>query len=145
MLDSSLFWIDTLAPFRQGTPLLPPITLVHDAGGPARQIVAAQSGRDVSAEVLALGALVLVVSRYNGAEPLLIASPAEGDGTGLVFLAHTLDESQSAPAFLDALRLELDTKRRHAPCALDRTASGLGITAGQATALLRLAFAFGAV
>ena len=124
MLESSSYWIATLEPFRQGTTLLPHITAPRAAARAAARIaVPAPATGAVSADVLALGALALVISRYNGGEPLLIASPLDASPSRVTFLTHACDESQTAGAFLENLRSERDEAGRHEPCSLEQAAS----------------------
>ena len=95
-------------------------------------------------ETLALAAFVLVLSRYNGDEPLVIASPAAGD-KGLIFFASSAgSDNQPADAFMECVRVELEESRRHQPCRLEDVASGLALTTSELErALLQLGFAFG--
>ena len=139
------YWINKLGAFRQGTTLLPNITLTRDDSGAAGLIMPAPSTDAALAEILALGALTLVVGRYNGGEPLLTVTPPERTADGFVFVAQGIDESRTAGVFLESLRRELTEARRQEPASLDAVASGLGLDTDQARALLRLAFAFGPV
>ena len=147
MRESLSYWIAKVAPFRQGTTLLPRLTERPDPDHPAvRLVVPAPATDAMPTELLALGALVLVMGRYNGGEPLLVACPSMAPPDGLIFLALTSDDSQTAAAFLASVGAEVEESRRHQPCrleTLETLAPRLGLDADDTRGLLRLGFACG--
>ncbi len=94
-------------------------------------------------EVLGLAAYVLVASRYNGGEPVLVAAPAPGDDERALVLwsSGTWDDQQTTVDFLDRLHEEIDQSRLHQPCLLEDVAPGLGLDgARHADTFLQLAY-----
>ncbi len=100
---------------------------------------------DVSLEAVGFAALVLVVGRYNGGEPLIVASPAARERAALTFFAaYVSDEEQEAGAFLETVRAEIEESRCHEPCPMETVASGLGLTETEwAHSLMQLGYGYG--
>ena len=96
-------------------------------------------------DVAGLAALVLVASRYNAGQPLIIASPSRDDAAGVVFFAGgPFDEQEDAGVFVSRIQTEMDESRRHAPVPIASAGAALGIDpADYALVLLQLAFICG--
>jgi len=138
------YWVEKLGRFRHGPRLLPGVLPAGRACVSAVHVSRPSAAAGASAETIGLAAFVLVLSRYNGGEPLVIASPASGD-KGLIFFASSAgSDNQPADRFLECIRAELEESRRHQPCRLEDVASGLALTTSELErALLQLGFAFG--
>ncbi|MEP7308326.1 MAG: amino acid adenylation domain-containing protein [Acidobacteriota bacterium] len=139
------YWIEKLRPFRQSPRFLPNALASEDDGAVAVHVAYPEPAAcAVSTEVVGLAAFVLVASRYNGGEPLVVALPGQERPALVFFAASAMDEQQEAGALLDSVRTEIEQARRHQPCALDRVAAGLGVSAAQQERdLLQLVYAVG--
>jgi bacitracin synthase 3 len=139
------YWLDKLGSFRHASAVLPSMTHTSDESsdtGPV--VVPAPATDDAGIEELCVAAFALVVSRYNGGEPLLIAAPVDGASEVVRFLACTCDEQQDGRTFLEHVRVEVEESGRHPPCVLARAAAGLGLDAATfEQTLLQLAYAVG--
>jgi bacitracin synthase 3 len=96
-----------------------------------------------SPEVIALGALVLVVSRYNSGEPLLIASPSTDVAAGMMFPFPACDEADTVAAFLADLHAAFDETRRRLPFPFDGLAQEPAPNGESGPAPLRLGYTCG--
>ena len=126
-----IYWMEKLAPFRHGPRLLPCV-LPPEGGGAARVVAVARVRpwpAGVPYDVLCLAAFAWVLGRYNGGDPLLIASPSADAPHRLVFLRCAPDEAHDAATLLAQIGTEAEESARRQPCALDRVASGLGVAA----------------
>lgn len=98
-----------------------------------------------SVDTLGFAATVLLASRYNGGESVLIVLPADSGRDALTFASSGVwDDTETRTAFLSRMRLAVDAAQRHQPCPLDRVGAGLGLTADeQRRAFLQLGFVCG--
>lgn len=141
------YWIEELGAFHHGRPLFPNVlSSAPAADASARVHYRLAADGSVSLEVLGCAAMVLVASRYNGGERVVIATPATGPGEGVTcVLPGPWHEQEQVRDFLARIGEALAAARRHEPCPLDGVAAGLGLDAeGLSRACLQLAYAHGA-
>ena len=141
-----IYWMEKLAPFGHGARLLP--CVVSSRGDGRERVVASArvDAADVSPDVLCLAAFALVLSRHNGGEPLLIASPARVDAVapGLMWLRCAPDEEHDAATLVAQVRAEMEEAACRQPCALERVGPGLGLDGtAQRAAFLQIGYAYG--
>ena len=120
------YWFDALGPFQRNPRLMPNVLPASVAAATSARATCRLAGQQTTeADRLGLAALVLVVSRYNGGEPLLIAMPA---GIGIRFLAAgPYDGRETARGFVARLATAFDAADGHQPCSLVRVASAFGM------------------
>jgi len=136
------YWTDKLATFRHGPCLLP--SALSGSGDGFETVV-----RDVhraplgdSPDMLPVAALVLVLGRYNGGEPLLVASPASASDRRPVFFRWSPGEDRQASEFLEEIRAEVEASMRRQPCPLEQVSAALGLdVAEQRRAFLQVVYA----
>jgi bacitracin synthase 3 len=140
------YWIDRLRPFQHGPRFLAS-ALAPDAirTTTARAIAASPRGDGPPLDVLGLAAFILVISRYNGGEPLIVAFPSSASGDAInVVATGAWDERQTARELLEGVQAELAAAQPHQPYPLVQVAAALGFDSVEhERSLLQLAYGCG--
>jgi bacitracin synthase 3 len=139
------YWIEKLRPFEHGPRFLAGVLPSDDDGRAVACATCAAPRGAASIDALGLAAFIVVVSRYNGGEPLIVGSPADSDTGAFTFVATgAWDERRAVHEFLNQLHEEMAAARRHQPYPLTDVASALGFDPIEhERSLLQLAYACG--
>jgi bacitracin synthase 3 len=122
------YWIDKLGRFGQSARVLPNALPSCSATAASATAACHPAAGAVPLGRLGLAALALIVTRYNGAEPVLIATPDGADPNAFRFIAPgPSDPGEAVGAFLDRLTAEVEEAERWAPVTLDALSSAFGL------------------
>jgi len=138
------YWLDKLAPFRHGPRFLSSGLTPNTSPTAAAQASCRVADTTASIDVAGLAAFMLVVSRYNAGEPMVIASPSGEQGAPIFLACANLDQRERTAAFVARVSADLELSRRHEPSPVPILASRLGLDGADAEKrLLQLVYVFG--
>lgn len=138
------YWLDKLAPFGHPPRFLPCGLTPEGRDSVTVHAICRAADAAVPMDVVGLAGFALVASRYNGSEPLVIASAADRPAALRCVTVDRLDEQEHVHAYLGRMRAQVEEARRHEPWILEVLAGRLGLDAAtQDRGLLQLAYGFG--